>query len=136
MIVSNSFNLCRDGSLELNRDTITYNTCTCGGYNHGYHWDNYESPSNRPYGRDYWHSRNAFLKSYHFSDQDSIKDNKLKRSLKGLNKAAMGVVLDIRRDISRRRPGIRVFRFTLGLPSSFAVFSIRCFAPWFNKNKR
>ncbi|KAL5784067.1 hypothetical protein ACOSQ2_006459 [Xanthoceras sorbifolium] len=83
--------------------------------------------------RDYWHTRSAFLNSYRFSEQNQFKE-KLKRSVKELNEAAMGVVLDIRKEMSKRKVGIRFFRLRFAL-SSQVVVSIRCFTPWLSKKR-
>ncbi|KAH7834760.1 hypothetical protein Vadar_019419 [Vaccinium darrowii] len=92
-----------------------------------YGWQSIASPMNDDYGQecDYWHARRAFLSSYHFSERRGLKE-KVKRSLKGLNEAAKGVVLEVRREISRR-VGVRVYKLTMGWP---ALFTIRCFVPW------
>ncbi|KAH7572829.1 hypothetical protein JRO89_XS03G0021000 [Xanthoceras sorbifolium] len=70
--------------------------------------------------RDYWHTRSAFLNSYRFSEQNQFKE-KLKRSVKELNEAAMGVVLDIRKEMSKRKVGIRFFRLRFALSSQVVV---------------
>ncbi|KAH7521366.1 uncharacterized protein LOC107435254 [Ziziphus jujuba] len=82
-------------------------------------------------GRDLWHARRAFLRSYHFSKQSGLKE-KLRMSVKELNGMAMVVVSDIRRHVSTRRLGIRAFRFTMDLPSLFFI-SLRCYTPWIKK---
>ena len=82
--------------------------------------------------RDFWNSRRAFLSSYHFSDDQRGFKEKLRKSLKELNGAAVAVVSDIRQQVATRRFGIRVFRLTMALPSFFRV-SVRCFTPWLNK---
>ncbi|XAR71171.1 hypothetical protein NMG60_11028308 [Bertholletia excelsa] len=86
--------------------------------------------------RDYWQARRAFLTSYSLSAERkslgwSFKD-KMKKSVKGLNEMAMAVVLEVRQ-VSRRRIGVRVYRFTLAWPSFFIV---RCFVPWPYKEQR
>lgn len=83
--------------------------------------------------RDYWHTRRAFLNSYRFSEKNEFK-GKLKRSVKELNEAAMRVVLDIRKEISKRKLGFRVFRFKFAL-SSLVLVSIRCFTPWLERKR-
>ncbi|XP_048127524.1 uncharacterized protein LOC115739284 [Rhodamnia argentea] len=106
-------------------------------------------------GREYWHARQAFLKSYHFSssspppeeEEDHCEHHdrhddrqvsgfkgKLKRSMKGLNKTAEGVAKEVRRGIMpKRRLKIRVFRVKLSLHSSLVALTMRCFIPWFSK---
>ncbi|KAL3752626.1 hypothetical protein ACJRO7_000089 [Eucalyptus globulus] len=106
-------------------------------------------------GREYWHARQAFLKSYHFSssspppeeeedicDHDHHDDHdqvsgfkwKLKRSMKGFNESAAGIVMEVRRGLtSQRRLKIRVFRVKLNLHSSLVALTTRCFIPWFSK---
>lgn len=81
--------------------------------------------------RDYWHARRVFLRSYHFSDPDDNLKEKLSRSVKEFSKGAMGAVLEIRREISKRRLGSKVFRFRVALPS--LVFVQKCFSPWCTK---
>lgn len=81
--------------------------------------------------RDLWHARRAFLRSYHFSKQSPLKE-KLRTSVKEFNEMAMVVVSDIRRQVSTRRLGIRIFRFTMDLPSLVFV-SVRCYTPWLKK---
>ncbi|KAJ7947491.1 putative Transmembrane protein, partial [Quillaja saponaria] len=87
------------------------------------------------HGSEFWYARRAFLNSYHFSEEngDGFKE-KLKRLVKELNKAAIKVVLDMRDGMSKRRLGIKVFRFTMTLPYLFLV-TMRCFTPWFNKKE-
>ncbi|XP_030940520.1 uncharacterized protein LOC115965432 [Quercus lobata] len=85
----------------------------------------------RRHDRDYWYARRAFLNSYHFSEENGFK-YKLRRSVKELNEVATGVVTDIRRKMSKRKLGIRVYRFTVAL-QSLVLLSIRCFTPWLNK---
>ena len=85
----------------------------------------------RHHDRDYWYARRAFLNSYHFSEENGFK-YKLRRSVKELNEVATGVVTDIRRKMSKRKLGIRVYRFTVVL-QSLVLLSIRCFTPWLNK---
>lgn len=105
-------------------------------------------------GREYWHARQAFLKSYHFSsssppspEEEEDRRNhdhhderqrvsgfkgKLKRSMKGFNETAAGVVTEVRRGMmSKRRFRIRVFK--LNLQSSLAALTMRCFVPWLSK---
>ncbi|GFY92788.1 hypothetical protein Acr_08g0011840 [Actinidia rufa] len=84
------------------------------------------------YGRKYCHARRAFLTSYHFSERNGFKE-KMKRSVKGLNKAAMDVVFEVRREVSKRRFGVRVYRFTIAWPS---LFMVRCFVPWSYKDQQ
>ncbi|OAY37706.1 hypothetical protein MANES_11G122300v8 [Manihot esculenta] len=93
---------------------------------HGYWQDNYGSGHRS--NRDYWNARRAFLSSYHFQEKSGVK-MKLKRTVKELSEAAMGVALVLRKEIEERRMGIRVFRFTLSLPC-FVHASVRCFIPW------
>ncbi|KAJ6366527.1 hypothetical protein OIU77_003007 [Salix suchowensis] len=87
--------------------------------------DNYEC--------NYRVARRAFLSSYHFSEKNGIRD-KLRRSVKEMNEVVVGVVSEIRQEICKRRVGIKVFRFTLGLPSMI-LFRVRCFAPWIGKRR-
>ncbi|KAF8041360.1 hypothetical protein BT93_A0080 [Corymbia citriodora subsp. variegata] len=115
-----------------------------------------------PRGREYWHARQAFLKSYRFSsssppleeeeddddDDDDTCDHdrpddhdqvsgfkgKLKRSMKSFNESAAGIVMEVRRGMTpQRRLKIRVFRVKLNLHSSLLVLTMRCFIPWFSK---
>ncbi|KAF2322095.1 hypothetical protein GH714_006601 [Hevea brasiliensis] len=81
---------------------------------HSYWQDNYGSGYRS--NCDYWNARRAFLSSYHFKEKSGFKIN-LKSNMKELGEAAMGVAMDIRKEISERRLGIRVFRFTFALPS-------------------
>ncbi|POO03619.1 hypothetical protein TorRG33x02_008240 [Trema orientale] len=84
-------------------------------------------------GSDFWNSRRAFLSSYHFSDQQRAGfKERLRKSVKEINGAAVAVVSDIRQQVASRRFGIRVFRLTMALPSLVHV-SVRCFTPWLNK---
>ncbi|CAK7322634.1 unnamed protein product [Dovyalis caffra] len=78
-------------------------------------WEDYYE-SNYRNNPDYWHARRAFLSSYHFSEEIGTKD-KLKRSAKEIKETVIGVVTSIREEVSKRRIGIKVFKFTLGLPS-------------------
>ncbi|XWS35291.1 hypothetical protein CRYUN_Cryun21dG0113400 [Craigia yunnanensis] len=78
-------------------------------------WEDDYGSGNR-HGREYWHARRAFLNSYHFREQTGFKD-KLKGSMKEFNEAALGVITNYFRELSRRRLGVRVFRVKLGLPS-------------------
>lgn len=91
--------------------------------------DNYEDEHLE--GPDLGHARREFLRSYHFSKKSGLKE-KLIRSVKELNGMAMVVVSDIRRQVSTRRVGIRVFRITMDLPSLVFV-SLRCYTPWLKK---
>ncbi|KDP43858.1 hypothetical protein JCGZ_20868 [Jatropha curcas] len=96
------------------------------------HWeDNYGNGYG--HSRNYWQARRAFLSSYHFQEKNGIKE-KLKKRVKEINEVAIGVALNVRREISERRLGIRVFRFTFALPS-FVLVSIRCFTPWVSKRE-
>ncbi|XP_022631922.1 uncharacterized protein LOC111240682 [Vigna radiata var. radiata] len=89
-------------------------------------------------GREFCEARRAFLNSYHLSlernnNGRSFKE-KLKKSVKEVNEAAMGVVLSMhRRVLSKRRLKIRVFRIRM-TSHSLALVTIRCFIPWINKN--
>ncbi|OWM66930.1 hypothetical protein CDL15_Pgr008099 [Punica granatum] len=85
-----------------------------------------------PRGQEYWHARRAFLSSYHFSEDRTRFAGKLKRSVKGMNKAAMGVVLEVRQELSKRRFVIRVFRVKLIFPSMVHI-CVKCFVPSFRK---
>ncbi|KAK3204400.1 hypothetical protein Dsin_018446 [Dipteronia sinensis] len=97
-------------------------------------FDYFESGISR-HDRDYWHTRRAFLNSYRFTEHNEYFKGKLKRSMKELNNAAMGVVLDIRKEMSKRKVGFRVFRFKFALSSSMVLVSIRCFTPWLGKKR-
>ncbi|GMY32548.1 putative Transmembrane protein [Fagus crenata] len=90
--------------------------------------------SERRHDRDFWYARRAFLNSYHFSEENGFK-HKLKRSVKELNEMAIGVVSDICQKMSKRRLGIRVYRFTVALAPSLVLVTLRCFTPWLNKRK-
>ncbi|KAJ6991432.1 hypothetical protein NC653_019577 [Populus alba x Populus x berolinensis] len=67
------------------------------------------------YEGNYRNARRAFLSSYHFSEENGIRD-KLRRSVKEINEVVRGVVSDIREEICKRRIRIKAFRFSLGLP--------------------
>lgn len=87
-------------------------------------------------GREFWYARRAFLNSYHFNleiEDVSFKE-RLKRSVKEVNEAAMNIVLDMHRGVQKRRLGIRAYRVTVSLPSMFLV-NMRCFMPWFRKKE-
>ncbi|KAL6970743.1 hypothetical protein U1Q18_030434 [Sarracenia purpurea var. burkii] len=79
-------------------------------------------------GGDYRRSRRAFLDSYRLSETErrSGFKEKMKRSAKGINEAAMAAVFEARRKMAKKRIGIRVYRFTW--PS---VFVVKCFVPWY-----
>jgi len=89
-------------------------------------------------GREFCEARRAFLNSYHLSlernNNGSFKE-KLKKSVKEVNEAAMGVVLSMhRRVVSKKRVKIRVFRIRMS-SHSLALVTVRCFIPWVNKNE-
>ncbi|KAL2983661.1 hypothetical protein AAZX31_12G049400 [Glycine max] len=78
----------------------------------------------------------AFVNSYHFNlerNNGSIKE-KLKKSVKEVNEAAMRIFLGMSQRVYKRRLGIRAYRVTMTLPSTFLV-TIRCFMPWLNKRE-
>ncbi|KAG5242135.1 hypothetical protein IMY05_007G0114000 [Salix suchowensis] len=54
--------------------------------------------------------------NYRVARQKWYQD-KLRRSVKEMNEVVVGVVSEIRQEICKRRVGIKVVRFTLGLPS-------------------
>lgn len=85
------------------------------------------------YESNYRNARRAFLSSYHFSEENGIRD-KLRRSVKEINEVVRGVVSDIREEICKRRIRIKVFRFSLGLPC-LILSSVRCFAPWIGRRR-
>ncbi|KAL5055763.1 hypothetical protein RYX36_036445 [Vicia faba] len=87
-------------------------------------------------GREFWYARRAFLNSYHLNlERESVSfKEKLKRSVREVNEAAMNVVLDMYRGVQKRRLGIRAYRVTVSLPFMFLV-TMRCFMPWFNKKE-
>ncbi|KAG4955518.1 hypothetical protein GLYMA_15G029500v4 [Glycine max] len=89
-------------------------------------------------GREFCEARRAFLNSYHLSlerkNNVSFKE-KLKKSVKEVNEAAMGVVLGMRRGVSKRRVGIKVFRVKMS-SHSMVLVTLRCFIPWLNKMKK
>ncbi|CAK8575811.1 unnamed protein product [Lathyrus sativus] len=87
-------------------------------------------------GREFWYARRAFLNSYHFNlERENVGfKEKLKRSVREVNEAAMNIVLDMHRGVQKRRLGIRAYRVTVSLPSMFLV-TMRCFMPWFNKKE-
>ncbi|KAK8498069.1 hypothetical protein V6N13_121428 [Hibiscus sabdariffa] len=87
--------------------------------------DNYGSGNRNSH--EHWHARRVFLNSYRFTEQDGYKD-KVKRCMKELNVAALGIFNRLQELLSRRRFGIRV---KLGLPS-LALVGMRCFTR-FNK---
>ncbi|KAL6342619.1 hypothetical protein AAG906_012481 [Vitis piasezkii] len=95
------------------------------------HWSDGSRGTKFRQGSGYSQSRRAFLTSYHFSveEKGGIKE-KLRRSVKELNEAAMGALVEIGREVGKRRPGIRVFRVSFSLP--FLV-PVKCFRPWFSK---
>lgn len=93
-------------------------------------WEDDYGSGNR-HGRDYWHARRAFLNSYHFREQNGFKD-KLKRSMKEFNEAALGVITNYIRELPKKKLGIRAFRVKLGLPS-LSLVSMKCYTPWLNK---
>lgn len=88
-------------------------------------------------GREFCEARRAFLNSYHLSlerkNNGSFKE-KLKKSVKEVNQVAMGVVLGMRRGVSKRRVGIKVFRVKMS-SHSMVLVTLRCFIPWLNKSK-
>ncbi|CAL0334136.1 unnamed protein product [Lupinus luteus] len=88
-------------------------------------------------GHEFWYARRAFLNSYHLSletnNNGSFK-RKLKKSVKDINEAVMGVVLSIRRGMQKRRVGVKAYRVTMNLPS-LVVVTMRCFMPWLYKRK-
>ncbi|GAV89106.1 hypothetical protein CFOL_v3_32526 [Cephalotus follicularis] len=94
--------------------------------------DNYGSGYRN--NRDYWQARRAFLNSYHLTEENCFR-HKIKRSVKELKDAAKGVVLEIRKGLSKRKIGIRVFMFTFHLPSLLIFPSIDCFVPWLSKRE-
>nr|DAD43458.1 TPA_asm: hypothetical protein HUJ06_001688 [Nelumbo nucifera] len=73
---------------------------------------------------EYYHVRQAFLRSYQFSTQTSFKE-KLKRSVKELNERAMDVIVEIWQEMSPRKLRIRMLRCRL---SHFPSFVFRCFS--------
>ncbi|KAK7257881.1 hypothetical protein RIF29_32177 [Crotalaria pallida] len=89
-------------------------------------------------GREFWYARRAFLNSYHLSlernNNGSFKE-KLKKSVKEINEAVVGVVLSMRRGMQKRKLGIRAYRVTMSLPSLVLV-TMRCFMPWFHKREK
>ncbi|OMP06294.1 hypothetical protein COLO4_08224 [Corchorus olitorius] len=97
-------------------------------------WEDDYGSGNR-HGRDYWHARRAFLNSYHFREQEGLKD-KLKRSIKELNETALCAISKYCGDLSKRstRVGVKVFRVKFGFPS-LGLVSMRCFIPWLNKKR-
>nr|KYP58434.1 hypothetical protein KK1_013841 [Cajanus cajan] len=89
-------------------------------------------------GREFCEARRAFLNSYHLSLDQRNNNNgsfkeKLKKSVREVNEAAMGVVLGMRRGVSKRRVGIRVFRVKMSA-QSLALVTMRCFIPWLKKS--
>ncbi|CAJ1955546.1 unnamed protein product [Sphenostylis stenocarpa] len=87
-------------------------------------------------GREFCESRRAFLNSYHLSlerNKNGSFKEKLKRSVRDVNEAAMGVVLGMHRRVSKRRVRIRVFRVKMS-SQSMVLVTMRCFIPWLNKN--
>ncbi|KAK7325080.1 hypothetical protein VNO77_29141 [Canavalia gladiata] len=88
-------------------------------------------------GHEFLDARRAFLNSYHLNlerkNNGSFKE-KLKKSMKEANEAAVGVVLGMRRGMSKRRVGIRVFRVKM-TSQSWVLVTIRCFIPWLNKRE-
>jgi len=87
-------------------------------------------------GREFCEARRAFLNSYHLSlersNNGSFKE-KLKRSVREVNEAAMGVVLGMHK-VSKRRVKVRVFRIKMS-SQSLVLVTMRCFIPWLNKNE-
>jgi len=88
-------------------------------------------------GREFCEARRAFLNSYHLSlernNNGSFKE-KLKKSVREVNEAAMGVVLGMHRKVSKRRVKMRVFRVKMS-SQSLVLVTMRCFIPWLNKNE-
>ncbi|KAL0547282.1 hypothetical protein IC582_017211 [Cucumis melo] len=95
-----------------------------------------DDANRRRHDRDFWHARQAFLKSYNFSDgyrrDDGLK-GKMKRSMKELNRSTSRMVGSICEDVAKRKLGIRVYRLTISLPS-MVFMTVRCFMPTF-RNK-
>ncbi|KAJ6908620.1 hypothetical protein NC651_018879 [Populus alba x Populus x berolinensis] len=85
------------------------------------------------YESTYRNARRAFLSSYHFSEENGVRD-KLRRSVKEINEVVRGVVSDIREEICKRRIRIKAFRFSFGLPC-LILSSVRCFAPSIGKRR-
>ncbi|KAL2332221.1 hypothetical protein Fmac_019802 [Flemingia macrophylla] len=88
-------------------------------------------------GREFCEARRAFLNSYHLSLERNNNNGsfmeKLKKSAREVNEAAMGAVLGMRRGVSMKRVVIRVFRVKMS-SQSLALVTIRCFIPWLNKS--
>ncbi|GMI90080.1 hypothetical protein HRI_002677300 [Hibiscus trionum] len=78
-------------------------------------WEDDYGSGNRS-GREYWHARRVFLNSYHFTEQNGYKE-KVKKCMKELSEAALGISNRLQELWSRRRLGIRGFRVKLGMPS-------------------
>ncbi|KAK4804795.1 hypothetical protein SAY86_004612 [Trapa natans] len=85
-----------------------------------------------PRGQEYWQGRRAFLSSYRFSDDRSRLSGRLRKSVKGVNEAAMGVVLEVRQELLKRKLVVRVFRVRLTFPSMVRV-CVRFFVPSLRK---
>ncbi|XP_044466793.1 uncharacterized protein LOC123196751 [Mangifera indica] len=97
--------------------------------------DNYGSGNRQD--RHYWHARREFLKSYHLSSQhkndlEFTFKEKLRRSVKEINEVALEIVSSIRKGMSKRRIGLRVYRIKVALPS-WEILSVGCFTPWLYK---
>lgn len=95
-----------------------------------------DDANRRRHDRDFWHSRQAFLKSYNLSNgyrrDDGLK-GKMKRTMKELNRSTSRMVGGICEDMAKRKFGIRVYRLTISLPS-MVFMTVRCFLPSF-RNK-
>ncbi|OIW05712.1 hypothetical protein TanjilG_23498 [Lupinus angustifolius] len=88
-------------------------------------------------GHEFWYARRAFLNSYHLSMETNNNGSfkrKLKKSVKEINEAVIGVVLSIRRGMQKRKVGVKAYRVTMNLPSLVLV-TMRCFMPWLYKRK-
>ncbi|MED6144663.1 hypothetical protein PIB30_017764 [Stylosanthes scabra] len=102
--------------------------------------DDDESPqrwSSSRRGHEFWYARRTFLKSYHLSlekNKNGGFKEKLKKSVKEVNEAAIEVVSRMRRGVSKKKLGMKTFKVKMTIPSLFLV-TIRCFIPWLNKRK-
>lgn len=104
-------------------------------------WQIVIHPMNDNYGTrsckdpEFWHARQTFLSSYHFSDEgeDYNTRYKLKRSVKKISGVVMEVVLGYyRRKVTQmRKLRIKTYRASLARSSIL----LRCFIPWWSNKE-
>lgn len=96
-------------------------------------WNEISQSSKLKQGSEYSQSRRVFLNSYHFRVEKTGMKEKMRKSVKEMNEAAMEALMVIRREVGKRRIGIRIFRVRISLSSH--LFLVNCFMPWFSKMK-